>query len=172
MVRPASFYRSPRQTMDLLRAMVHHFGDQVEAIIFGAKLDDPEFRALPQDFRFQLAGVLSQKQVARLLNEVDVFVDFSSHQAMGLTAMEAMACGAAVIVPLAGGAETFAVHGMNSLVVDTNSQEDCAQALHRLVEDEGLRRRLQAQALRDICQFYVERPAYNILNTLFSSRRQ
>ena len=30
---------------------------------------------------------------------IDVFADFSNYQAMGLTAMEAMCCGAAVIVP-------------------------------------------------------------------------
>jgi hypothetical protein len=39
-----------------------------------------------------LAGVLNQKQISNLLNQVDIFVDFSTYQAMGLTGLEAMSC--------------------------------------------------------------------------------
>jgi glycosyltransferase involved in cell wall biosynthesis len=102
-----------------------------------------------------------------LLNEVDIFVDFSAFQAMGLTAMEAMACGATVIVPQRGGASSFANHEANALVVDTSSPDACVSALDKLVRDEQLRRHLQHQAMLDICQIHPEQAAFNILNTLF-----
>jgi glycosyltransferase involved in cell wall biosynthesis len=139
----------------------------VEIVLFGADLEDPAFGALPHDFPWTLTGVLTQKQVARLFNEVDIFVDFSSHQAMGLTALEAMACGVAVIVPEYGGATTFARHGENSLVVDTTSRAACWQALHRLIEDDALRSRLQRAAIHDVAQLFPERSAFDILQTLF-----
>lgn len=167
MVRPSSPYRSPQLTMDLLREMVRRYGSQVEAVIFGVAENDPAFTGLPRDFAYTLTGVLSQQQVARLLNEVDVFIDVSSYQAMGLTALEAMACGAAVLVPAHGGATSFARHGENSLVVDTASRRACASALQQLVSDHELRRRLQQRAVREVCTFYAERPAYNILEVLF-----
>ena len=167
MVRPNSPYRAPQMTMTVLRETANHFGQQVEIVIFGTAKDDPSLLALPHDFPYAIAGVLNQKQVARLLNEIDVFVDFSYHQAMGLTALEAMACGAAVIVPAHGGAVSFARHGENSLVVDTNNAENCRQALWRLVQDHELRQRLQKNALTDVQQFHVEGPAFNILRTLF-----
>jgi O-antigen biosynthesis protein len=170
MIRPAAPYREPKLTLELLRQAVRRNGAQVEAVIFGVAENDPAFYGLPRDFAYTSAGVLNQKQVARLLNEVDVFVDFSSHQAMGLTALEAMACGAAVIVPAQGGATSFAQHGENSLVVDTTSRRACATALRQLVDDHDLRRRLQQQALQDVSTFFPERSAFHLLGILFGGQ--
>lgn len=168
MVRPRPPYRQAGLTMEILRRASRHYRGRVEIVIFGVDLADPEFAGLPRDFAWHLAGIISQQQVANLLNQADILVDFSSHQAMGLTALEAMACGAAVIVPARGGAVTFARHEQNSLVVDTSSLEPGWQALQRLVEDTELRRHLQQTALVDVCQYYPEQPAYNILQTLFN----
>lgn len=170
MVRPDSPYREPKLTMNLLRRMRQHYGTGVEAVIFGTDADAPEFASLSRGFDWTLAGVLNQKQVARLMNEVDIFVDFSSHQAMGLTALEAMACGAAVIVPSRGGATSFARDGHNAMVVDTASAEACWQVLQRLVDDLPLRSTLQRNALVDVCDFFPERPAFHILSALFDQK--
>jgi GT2 family glycosyltransferase/glycosyltransferase involved in cell wall biosynthesis len=167
MIRPEAPYREPELTMKLLQQASERYRQDVDFLLFGTTLDDPGFAALPRSFPWKLAGVLNQKQVARLMNEVDVFVDFSSHQAMGLTAMEAMACGVAVIVPQRGGAACFARHEENCLIVDTLSPEACWKALQRLVEDHALRARLQKNALIDLCDYYPERPAFNILSALF-----
>lgn len=167
MIRPGTSYREPELTMKILRRAHRKYRGQVELLLFGTELEDASFGALPHDFPWNLAGVLTQRQVARLFNEVDVFVDFSSHQAMGLTALEAMACGVAVIVPECGGATTFAHHEENSLVVDTTSPEACWQALQRLVEDHDFRERLQHAALKDVTMLFPERSAFNILQVLF-----
>jgi GT2 family glycosyltransferase len=167
MVRVSSAYREPGLTMELLRRASRQYG--VEILIFGSPLYEPRFLRLPHDFPWRLAGVLNPQQVASLLNTADIFVDFSSFQAMGLTALEAMACGNAVAVPARGGATSFAKDGENSLVVDTSSPEACWQALVRLIEDDGLRARLQRNALADVCAYAPEGPAYNILNALFHS---
>jgi hypothetical protein len=53
------------------------------------------------------------------------------------------------------------------MVADTQSYETCWAALQHLIDNHELRQRLQQQALVDACQFYVERPAYNILAALF-----
>jgi glycosyltransferase involved in cell wall biosynthesis len=90
---------------------------------------------------------------------------------MGLTAMEAMCCGAAVIVPQRGGARSFVKHEENGIIVDTESREACRAALERLVTDEELRTRLQRQAILDICQFFPEKAAYNILSAMFQESR-
>lgn len=167
MVRADSPHRAPELTMRVLRQAAHRYRAGIEVMIFGTALDDPGFAKLPANFAWKLAGVLNQKQVANFLNEVDIFVDFSSHQAMGLTALEAMACGAAVIVPEQGGATSFARHEQNSLVIDTGSEATCLAALCRLIDDHELRGRLQDQAVRDVGHFFPERPAFNILQTLF-----
>ena len=167
MIRPSSPRRGPRLTMEILRRLSHHYGERVAITLFGVSPADPGFADLPQDFDWQLAGMLETDRVAALLGATDIFVDFSTYQAMGLTALEAMACGAAVIVPQKGGADSFARHGENALVVDTSSAEACWRALRSLVDDEHLRARLQGNAIRDACAFFPERAAFNILAVLF-----
>lgn len=167
MVRPSSPRREPLLTMRVLRAIQQAYVQQVGIVVFGVAEDDPKFLALPRDFVFVNRGEQTPWQMAALLNEMDVFVDFSTYQAMGLTAMEAMGCGVAVIVPSAGGADSFARDESNALMVDTASERDCYKALERLVLDHGLRTTLQRQALQDITSFYPERAAFNILQVLF-----
>ena len=172
MIRTHSPRRNPNLTMEILRKIHRTHGDYIEIIIFGTDSDNPDYRVLAntyKDFKWRNAGVLTQSQLAFLMNEVDIFVDFSTFQAMGLTAMEAMACGVAVIVPQAGGASSFAKNEQNSLIVDTSSPEVCFAALERLVKDETLRSRLQQQAIVDICQYFPEQAAYNFLCALFPS---
>ncbi len=169
LIRAGTPYRAPQFTMTMLERLCRQHVGVVEAWLFGIAVDDPYLKAIPHDFAWKLGGVLNQRQVANFLNQVDIFVDFSIHQAMGLTAMEAMACGCAVIVPQQGGAIDFAHHEQNALVVDTSSESACWEALGRLVGDSSLRTRLQQRALRDICTYVPERAALAILETLFAS---
>lgn len=167
MIRPSTPRRSPKLTMKLLREAYRRYGGKIEIIIFGTELDDVDFADLPRDFAWSLVGVLNRKQVAWLLNGVDIFLDFSVYQAMGLTALEAMASGVAVTVPKKGGALSFAQHEQNCLVVDTSSSDDCFKATCRLIEDHDLRLELQKNAIQDACNFFTERVAFNILKALF-----
>lgn len=168
MIRPNTPRRNARLTMEVLRDFYQQHGENIEIVLFGCESSDPDFLALPHDFVWRNAGILTRSQVAALLNEVDIFTDFSEFQAMGLTALEAMACGVAVIVPENGGARSFAVHNENALIVDTSSRQLCLDSLNRLTLHERLRARLQQQALIHACEYYPEKAAYNILAALFT----
>jgi len=170
MIRPITPRRAPIMTMEVLRELSRARGNTIEVILFGCRSDDPGFLGLPRDFPWRNAGILTRRQVASLMNEIDIFVDFSSFQAMGMTAMEAMCCGVAVLVPQNGGSESFVKHEENGIVVDTSSQEACFAALERLVIDEQLRTGIQQRAIVDICRHFPERAASNILNTLFQTK--
>jgi len=168
MIRPSSPRRAAELTMQVLQKVYRIYGSTIQIVIFGCQSSDPAFLKLTQSFSWHNAGILTRSQLAFLLNEIDIFVDFSSFQAMGLTAMEAMACGAAVIVPKEGGASSFAIHEKNSLIVDTSSEETCFKELNRLIANQTLRQNLQQAAINDICQYFPEKAAYNILNSLFT----
>jgi GT2 family glycosyltransferase len=167
MIRPSSPRRSPHLTMEILKATEQKYEQRIEIFLFGEESDTSGFLALPRDFAWQNLGKQNPEQVALLLNEVDIFVDFSEYQAMGLTAMEAMACGVAVILPNKGGANSFAYHEKNALLVDTKDSSACQRALDRLISDNELRIRLQRQALSDITFYYPEAPALKFLEILF-----
>ncbi|SFE96518.1 glycosyltransferase [Nitrosomonas sp. Nm166] len=167
MIRPSSPRRSPHLTMEILKIMEQKYRERIEIFLFGEESNTAGFLALPQDFAWNNLGKQTPERVALLLNEVDIFVDFSDYQAMGLTAMEAMACGVAVILPENGGASSFASHEKNALLVDTKNPNACHHALDRLISDNELRIQLQRQALSDITHYFPEAPAFKLLEALF-----
>ncbi|TFH41360.1 MAG: glycosyltransferase, partial [ANME-2 cluster archaeon] len=167
MVRPASPRRAPQMTMEILREVWWQFKDRIQIITFGCSEDDLKLKDFINDFSYNHAGLLNRQQLASLFNELDIFVDFSSFQAMGLTALEAMACGAAIIVPEAGGAKEIVYNEVNGLVIDTSSKDVSLIALNRLITNDDLRIRLGRQAIKDACEFPPEKAAYNTLIAFF-----
>jgi GT2 family glycosyltransferase/glycosyltransferase involved in cell wall biosynthesis len=167
MIRPASERRNPKMTMEIMQQASKMYGSKLEFKLFGCKPSDPGFAPLPKVFPWHLAGELRPTQIASLLNESDIFVDYSVFQALGLTALESMGCGVAAIVPCHGGTSTFAKHEENCLVVDTHDQAACYKALQRLIEDHTLIQKLQKNAISTATKFYPEFPTYNMLKVLF-----
>ncbi len=168
MIRPSTPRRNPGLTMAILKQISEQYRSKVEIRLFGCDPSDPGFSSLPVDFEWKLAGSLRPTQVAKLFSEADIFVDFSEFQALGLTALEAMASGLAVIVPGNGGTIEYARHGENCLVADTTSQEACLAALGRLVEDDILRQNLVTNGVATTTyRMFPELPALKLMKTLF-----
>ncbi|MCT7949160.1 glycosyltransferase [Ancylothrix sp. C2] len=167
MIRPTSPRRAPKLTMEVLREIDRRYGDAVDIVIFGCESKELDIFDLPQDFRFQNLEILNRSQVAWIMNQIDIFIDYSVFQAQGLTAMEAMCSGCAIIVPQRGGTGEFVKHEENGLIVDSSSPEACLAALERLIVDENLRTKIQRQAIKDVCEFYPEKGAFYTLKSLF-----
>jgi glycosyltransferase involved in cell wall biosynthesis len=116
-------------------------------------------------------GPLRPTQIAGLLERSDVFLDFSTWQALGLTALEAMASGCAVVVPRLGGTAAFARDGENALLCDTDDADACREVAVRLVADNELRRRLRRAAIDEAARHPPEGAASAILHVLFGDWR-
>ena len=167
MIRPSSPYRSPTMTLSILNKIEKNYGNKVQIWLFGANNIRETVDQSYLDFNWRLFGKLTQKQVASMLSKADIFTDFSSHQAMGLTALEAMASGCSVIVPENGGAVEFVRHKENGIVVDTTNFQESLLGLEELIENDSLRKQLQLNAIHDINNYYPEKAAYNIIRYLF-----
>jgi GT2 family glycosyltransferase len=144
MIRPRTPRRQPVLTLDTLAGAVAAHGDRVEVTTFGCPLESIE--ALGRKPPGRHLGLLTREQVADLLKRTDVFLDASTYQAFGRTALEAMACGATAIAPRIGGAAELIRDEQNGLLVDTLHPKPVTEALDRLVEDPDLRQELQAAA--------------------------
>jgi GT2 family glycosyltransferase/glycosyltransferase involved in cell wall biosynthesis len=83
----------------------------------------------------------SDERVGELMCEATVFVQTSTHEGFCLPALEAMACGAAVVCTDAHGNRDFCVDGENCLMPEGGAGEVTA-AIERLLTDRGLRERL------------------------------
>lgn len=167
MVRPISPRRAAKMTMKILKEAKKKFGNKIDVVIFGLEQKELHYSRVEINFKFRNLGLLNSIQVSRLFNESDIFVDFSLFQAMGLTAMEAMSAGLAVIVPKSGGAVSYAKDRINSLVIDTLDKNACIKALFELINNNNLRENISRQALIDMPKYHSDFSAYKMAGILF-----
>lgn len=172
MVRPESPRRAARATVEILNRAIGRHGPKLEISVFGTDLAGYSSLGESGLREFRRYGKLTPEQCAALFATQDIFVDFSTFQAMGLTALECMASGCAVIVPANGGSGDFASHEDNALVVDTSDIDACERALDRLIEDAPLRTRLRQSAVAAVPRYFPERAAFKILSAVFGRDRE
>ena len=104
---------------------------------------------------YQYHGLLDRESVSQLLRRTDIFIDPSKFQGFGLTALEAMGCGCAVIMPRQGGGQDFGVDGDNLLFFNGGDSEELSQQLRRLVDSSTLRAALQQKARQTAERFSI-----------------
>lgn len=109
------------------------FGDKISLELFGWNSPLPSGKA-PGFAKHH--GTLKPRQVAELMAQVDIVVEPSIYQGLGLPGLEAMACGAALASTQCRGVDEYAIHEENALVVP---REELAQAVAALILDPALR---------------------------------
>ena len=166
MVRPTTPRRAPETTMRVLKRLAQRFGTRIRITIFGVNSYDPTFFAYARDFTYTNLGEIDTNTVAGALADMDIFVDCSIFQAMGLTAMEAMASGVAVVGPVNGGLNEIILDGHNGILVDTQHEENIIAAVCQLITDNELRVRIQRNALEVLTHSPVY-SSFKILDCLF-----
>jgi len=159
-VDPALFHRVPVEPDgERLRVlMLHHeyewkgVSDGIEAFT-RAKTRHPDLRlvgfglkaprrALPYDEFFEN---LPQARLAWLYSRCPIYCCPSWDEGLGMPAMEAMACGAALSTYDNGGCRDYAIDGQTALVAPRRDVKGLADALSRLAGDGALRARLGRQ---------------------------
>src|SRR5207237_2475616 len=115
MLRPSTPRRAPERTVRVLDEVKRRFGDRVSIESFGSTDDELEQAGLYRA-DFTNHGPLHPAGMARLLGHSEIFIDLSDYQAMGLTLLEAMASGCAVLGPATGGANSFLRDGVNGIL--------------------------------------------------------
>lgn len=124
----------------------------LRAVVFGP--DEP--RRLPDgvDFRHWLDP---PTLAAEVLGQAKVYVQTSVVEGFGLTPVEAMACGAALVTTDNGGSRDYAIDGETALVVPPGDAGAIADAAEALLRDEERRVRLAAAGERYVRRFTWER---------------
>jgi glycosyltransferase involved in cell wall biosynthesis len=107
-------------------------------VAFGVK---PPRQALPYD---EFHANLPQDALAALYSGCDIYLCPSWDEGLGMPAMEAMACGAALVTYDNGGCRDYALDGDTALVAPRRDVEALAAGLARLATDATLRGRLAA----------------------------
>lgn len=85
----------------------------------------------------------SRQHLAELYASCDLFVSASWWESFGLPPLEAMACGAPVVLTDSRGVREFARMGENCLLVPTQQPQALAEAMQQVLTDPGLAEKLR-----------------------------
>jgi len=170
MVRPSSERRGPEATWRMMAGLAHGLGRGVECHVFGC--DDADlagYRARrPGEVRNH--GRLRRTQVAALFRGMDVFVDLSSYQAMGLTLLEAMSSGLVAIGPERGGAGEFITDGVDGFLVPTADGAAAREVVRQLGAGDLDMATVRRGAVAAAALWHPERAALAILRVVLAER--
>jgi GT2 family glycosyltransferase/glycosyltransferase involved in cell wall biosynthesis len=170
MIRPQTPRRGAERTMRVLARLTAAYPGRIAVSLFGCAEEHSQFQALERGFAYRNHGVLNRREVAALLSTADLFLDLSDYQAFGRTALEAMACGAAAAVPVHGGADEYAVDGVNAVMLDSLDEEGCSERLIALIDDPVTLRRLQIAGMLTASRFNARSAALSELAVLAGAR--
>lgn len=109
-------------------------------------------------------GYVPQDDLPALLSGARLFVFPSLYEGFGLPVLEAMACGTPVLCSNVSSLPEVA--GDAALLADPLDVESIAQAMNRLLQNEGLRAQLVKRGFRQACQFSWDRCARETLAVL------
>ena len=108
-------------------------------------------RRLPAWVQFVEAP--TDQEVAALLNNCQIFVFPSHYEGWGLPAIEAMACGSALVTYDNGGSRDYAIHEVTALVAKPRGPHALATEINRLLGDANLRYRLAEAGTSHVRQY-------------------
>jgi glycosyltransferase involved in cell wall biosynthesis len=118
--------------------------------------------------RVRFLGAVRDADLIALYSAADVFVFPSLYEGFGLPVLEAMACGTPVVASNA--ASLPEVVGEAGILVDPGDAQSIADAIARVLSDDGVARDLRAAGLERAKQFTWQRAASAVLGVIETLR--
>lgn len=110
---------------------------------------------LPKYFRYyQQLG--QQELNEKVYNKSKIYLMPPKHEGWGLTGMEAMASGTALIASDIGGIKEYAKNNSNSKLLKLNDFDGFVEAVVKLLRDDKSREKIVYQGLKDVKNFTVQ----------------
>jgi glycosyltransferase involved in cell wall biosynthesis len=98
--------------------------------------------------------------VPALMGAADIVIQPSHFEALGLSAVEALACGVPVVASAVGGLLDFVRDGENGVTCPPHSPDALAAAIGTLLTDDGRRQRLASRARASVETVYDEQAVF------------
>lgn len=148
--------------LEVVRRLRASFGRRIRLCSIGKLLPNaaPFF-----DHHF---GYLHGSAYVRALQDTDIFIYPSLYDGFPAPPLEAMACGCALATTAVQGVVEYALSEENCLLCEPGNAEQLYEAAARLINEEPLRQRLQANGPRTAQAHSVERSAQRLLEFLMS----
>lgn len=105
-----------------------------------------------------------QIEIGNILRKTDIFICNSEYESFCLPALEAMACGAAVITTDNGGIRDFVKDGYNALIIQKHNLDDLTEKIELLINDTEKRIQLMKNGIETSNKFSWEKSVDKIEN--------
>ncbi len=157
---------------------LHAGGADLKYLIIGTGAAEGELRRRAQEIGSEVAfaGSVASDKVPAYLRAVDIVVVPSRREAGGISCLEAMAAGKAVVASRVGGLSAAVRDGESGLLVEVGAEAETVSALagavRRLIGDPALRRRLGEAARREASVRFGRGPYLDRLETLYREARR
>lgn len=146
--------------LDAFALVKAKFAGPVKLLIAGSGTMEAELKqranklSLENDVIF--TGQLKQEEVPEWHNRIDVFANLSidDSESFGVSVVEAMACERPVVVTSVGGLKEVVVKDETGLIVAPFSAGEAADAILRLLNDDGLAERLGKAGRKRVLENY------------------
>lgn len=131
---------------------------KIRLVIYGKgelknKLEDLT-KELQIDDKVIFKGYISNEDVPKALNEMDIFVVPSINESFGVAAVEAMACEIPVIASSVGGLKEVIVDKETGYLVPKKDYKEIAKYLKKLILDKNLRTSLGENGRKRVLENY------------------
>lgn len=150
-LHPAKGWLNGLRALELARAQVPH----MRAVVFGTH---PAPEVIP-DWATYVENPRSADLVDQVYGRCSVFLQPSQYEGFGFTAVEAMACGCALVSTDNGGSRDYAFPGETALVAAPSDVERLGEHVASLLHDQELRYRLARAGMSLVQGFRWDRSA-------------
>lgn len=154
MLYHSAMYKGSKPTLESLMHLKRKY-PKLKIVMFGT-CEPP--KNLPNWVKFYKNA--SQQKTIEIYNEISIFVSGSIKEGFGLTGLEAMACGAALVTTNFDGAKEYAKNEVNSLVVPVKDWDGISEKVQMLIDDDEYRVRLAQNGVKSANRFSWDK-AYN-----------
>jgi len=167
----------PRKNLSLLFSALKEANlPQVKLVVVGKKgwLYDQTFKQLQElglESQVIFTGFVPDKELMPIYKLADAFVFPSLYEGFGLSILEAMACGTAVIC--SNNSSLPEVAGDAAMLVPPNDIRGWVQAITQVTQNESLRAQLREQGLRQVTHFSwatTAQQTYQVYQEIYASR--
>ncbi len=173
-INPSEFYIESHATKDIDILMLYHPA-KIKNFSFGLKV----IKQIQKDNNYKITLFSARQPVHRIPDYIDVvvrpqihelrhlynrskiFFSTSQWEGWGLTPMEAMACGCAVVAVKNKGVIEFLSDKKNCFLIKKNDKNQAENRILKFLKDENLRNTYTAAALKTLAKYTEDRITSN-----------
>lgn len=144
---------------------------KIKAIFLGSVMSDEDPNEDPCGDEIIFKGIVPHKEIPLYLNAADIYVLPTLAEGCSNSIVEAMACG----LPIISSNKDFnydVLNSANSILIDPLNENDIANAIKKLKEDETLRTKMSESAIKSAESLDFNKRVDKILHILKNSIKQ